>query len=143
MTKSGKRGRASLLYGLILGIADECVVFGVMLISDYNRSLILLAILLLLVVLARIPLWVLRRSSGALVSLGIAVLTFLILGLIITHLEVLSKLEQLLGILPTSTGDGSSGMMLVFFLLVILVLDILSVAIALIKMFWDSRDKRK
>lgn len=70
-------------------------------------------------------------------------LTFLLVGLVITHFEVFSKLEQLLGLSHTSVGDGTSGMMLVFFLFVILVLDIVSAAIALIKMWLASRKKRR
>lgn len=142
MPKDRNSVRASLLYGLIIGAVDVCAATGVILISDYNRSLFLLAFLLLMIVLIRLPVCVHRYSNGVLITMGSAVLTFLFFELIITCFAVPARLERLLGITYTSTGDGSGGLMLLFFLVMIVVLDILFSVIALLRRCGDSYDYR-
>lgn len=142
MTKDRNSARASMLYGLIIGIMDVCVLAGVILISDYNRSLGLLAFLLLVIVFIRIPICSHRHSNSLLITMGSALLAFLLFGFIMTYLTIPARLERLLGITSTSFGDGSAGLMLLFFDLMIVVLDIIFITIALLKRCIDSHVNR-
>ena len=135
------KGCTSIVYGLVMGVFDGMVLQTVSVVSDYNRSLTVIAVLLLLIIIIRIPLYIPRYSKDSLVAIGSAVFALLLSEIIIINSSMILKFEERLGIPITSTGDGSSGLMILLFISIMTILDLLAIVTGLIRFFKDGHRK--
>ncbi len=127
----------AVIYGIVWGFVDSLIMTGVSIVSDHSRSIVALTVLLLLCLLLRIALFFPSLSKKAFISLGLAIPSFVLFSFLSIQLKTQSLYERLLGIGSSldvmEIGDGTAGLILVFFLAAYVVFDLLVAVILLIR----------